>query len=58
VLLRGDTTKKARVFGLGGDDRTTTEESTPLEIEICDLGVELDDTEMTSWSGCGGVLFF
>ena len=50
--------KKARVFGLGGDERTTTEESTPLEIEICDLGVELDDTDMISWSGCGGVLFF
>jgi len=44
----------ARVFCLIGAERTTTDESKPLEIEICDLCVELEDTEMTSWSGSGG----
>jgi hypothetical protein len=57
ALLRGgDTSKKDRGLSLGGE-RRTTDESKPLEIEMWDLRVELEDTEMTSWpSIIGGAL--
>jgi hypothetical protein len=54
LLLGGETTMTERVFCLGADERSMTDESKPLEIEIWDLVVEPEDTEMTSWSGSGG----
>jgi hypothetical protein len=58
LLLGGDTSKKERVFWIGGEERRTTDESTPLDIETWDLRVELEDTEITSWSVFLFVAFF